>query len=310
MVAALLTASCSSAAAPPSSSSHSQSATASASGSQFPHVVVIVEENRSSKAVLGSAAAPYINQLASTYGVATASYGQAHPSLPNYLAMISGSTQGVTDDGTGYQFGAQTLASQLTAKGVDWRAYMEDMPTPCFRGATSGDYAKKHDPFMYFASISQTQNQCNRVEPYTQLSVDMSSATPPSFVWISPNLCNDGHDCSTPKVDRWLQTNLAPLLSSSWFAQDGVAILTWDEGEDDNSGCCNGATGGHIATVVISSRVHGHLVSSTPVDQAGLLRTLEEVYGLPMLGDAACACSGDLMSLIGQGTSATAPSSP
>ncbi len=273
-------------------------------------MVLIVEENRDARAVLGSKSAPYINQLVQTYGVANASYGQSHPSLPNYLELISGSTQGVTDDGTGYQFDQQTLASQLTSHGVEWRAYMEDMPFPCFRGAESAGYAKKHDPFMYFASIAQTPNQCNRIVPYTQLTSDLSSGAMPSFAWISPNLCNDGHDCSNAKMDAWLKAHLQPLLASQWFAQDGIAIITWDEGEGDNTGCCNGAHGGHIATVVVSSRVQGHLTTNKPVDHAGVLRTLEQLYSLPLLGDAACACSGDLNALIGQRVVAAPASTP
>jgi len=263
-----------------------------------PHVVVVLEENRSEAAVIGSADAPYVNSLARSYGVATASYGQSHPSLPNYLELISGSTWGVADDGTGYSFSGPTLADQLWTHGISWRAYMEGMAAPCFNGSGSGGYAKKHDPFMYFSSITGNAAMCNNVVPYSRLSVDLAAGSLPSFVWITPTLCDDGHDCSTATMDAWLRANLPPLLASAWFAEDGIAVVTWDEGSD-SSGCCNSAHGGHIATVVVSTRLNAHTTSAVAVDHAGLLRTVEEIYGLPFLGDATCACSGDLDSLVG-----------
>jgi phosphatidylinositol-3-phosphatase len=272
-------------------------ASRSTAGKPPPHVVVVVEENRSAAAVLGSTSAPYINQLARSHGIATASYGQSHPSLPNYLELISGSTHGVTDDGTGYRFDGETLVDQLAAAGVSWRAYMEDLPSPCFSGPESGGYAKKHDPFVYFSSILGSAAQCDQVVPFSQLPADMRAAKLPSFVWISPNLCDDGHDCSTAHMDTWLRANLQPLLSSQWFAQDGVAIITWDEGADE-AGCCEGAHGGRVPTVVVSTRIQAPLSSDKPVDQAGVLRSIEDLYSLPPLGDAACACSGDLDALI------------
>ena len=249
-------------------------------------------------AVLGAASAPYLNQLAQTYGLADASYGQSHPSLPNYLELISGSTQGVSDDGTGYRFSGPTLVDQLAAAGVGWRAYMEGLPSPCFDGPEAGDYAKKHDPFVYFSSITGSASQCDRVVPFTQLSADLSAGALPPFVWITPDLCHDGHDCDNATMDAWLHDHLASLLASSWFAQDGLAIITWDEGEGD-AGCCSGAHGGRILTIVISRRVPSHVTSDAAVDHAGVLRSIELLYKLQPLGDAACACSGDLTTLTG-----------
>jgi phosphatidylinositol-3-phosphatase len=262
-----------------------------------PHVMLIVEENRSESAVIGAPGAPYINALAKRYGLATASYGQSHPSLPNYLELLSGSTWGVTDDGTGYSFTGTTLADQLQRRGIRWRAYMESMPGPCYRGAGINGYAKKHDPFLYFSNIVGSASSCGNVVPYVQLHSDLSSGAPPDFMWVTPNLCDDGHDCSTATMDGWLAANLPAVLASAWFAEDGVVIITWDEGSD-GAGCCAGAHGGRIATVVVSSRRYGPATSTTPVDHAGTLRTIEELYGLPFLRDAGCTCSGDLMSLV------------
>ena len=284
-----------------STGSAKPSVTSTPTADGVPHVVLVVEENRDYSGVIGKDNAPYINQLAGDHGIALAAYGQAHPSLPNYLELVSGSTFGVSDDGTGYSFEAQTLGSQLNEKGIRWGAYMEGMPHSCYQGASSGQYAKKHNPFIYFTTVSGTAALCRNVLPYADLAQDLSSSTPPAFVWISPNLCHDGHDCSNKQMDSWLRASLEPILASQWFAQDGIAIITWDEGaEGDGSGCCSGAKGGHIATVVVSTRVQGHVESSAPVDHAGILRTIEQLYGLPLLGDAACSCSGDLSALVGE----------
>ena len=271
--------------------------TATAAPSPAPHVMLIVEENRSESDVIGSSDAPYINGLASRYGLATASYGQSHPSLPNYLELLSGSTHRVSDDGTQYSFAGPTLVDQLEGRHITWRAYMESMPSACYTGSSSGQYAKKHDPFMYFQSITDNASQCQNVVPVRSLQTDLKSPQAADFIWITPNLCNDGHDCSTTTADAWLQTELATVLTSSWFQQNGLVIITWDEGSD-SSGCCGGADGGHIATIVIAANQQAHLTSAHPVDHAGTLRTIEQLYGLPFLGDAACTCSGDLNPLI------------
>lgn len=298
IAAALAVAACapSSGGGSPPPSGTPRHAVESASASGVPHVLVIVEENREYSGVIGSSAAPYVNRLASKYGLATRSYGRAHPSLPNYLDLLSGSTWGVTDDGTGYLFPGPTFVDQLAGAGIGWRAYMEGMPSACYGGGSSGGYAKKHDPFMYFSSITQNAAQCANVVPYSQASSDLASGSAPPFLWVTPNLCDDGHDCSTQTMDSWLSANLPMFLSSSWFQQDGEVILTWDEGSTD-AGCCGSAWGGHVATIVIAGHGGRAVTSGAAVDHAGTLATLETLYGLPPLREAACGCSGNLRGL-------------
>lgn len=274
-----------------------RAASAAAASPQAPHVMVIVEENRSEESVIGSPDASYINMLASRYGLAGASYAQSHPSLPNYLELISGSTQGVHDDGSGYTFAGPTLVDELAQHGVTWRAYMEGMPSPCYPGASIGRYAKKHDPFMYFTSITGTPSQCSNVVPFGMLAGDTGSPSAPDFMWVTPDLCNDGHDCSTGTADAWLTSNLPPVLDSPWFGHDGIVIITWDEGSGGES-CCGGAAGGHIATIVVAAGAAQHQSMTAAVDHAGVLRTIEQLYGVPLLGDSACACSGSLSPLL------------
>ncbi len=239
-----------------------------------PHVMLIVEENRNRGEVIGAADMPYFNSLAGEYGETTAWDGVGHPSLPNYLALVSGSTQGVTDDGTGYSFpGVPTLGSQLTTAGIPWKAYMEDMPGPASGVAESGEYVKKHNPFAYFP-----QTNGPNVVPGAQFQADLTAGALPDFIWCTPNLINDGHEKSNAAVDASLKGILAPLLASKWYAESGIIIITWDEdiGEE------------RTPTVVVANAAKGKTLTA-PGNNYGTLATIEDLYGLPRLGKAAGA---------------------
>jgi phosphatidylinositol-3-phosphatase len=270
--------------------------TTAAPGGAAPHIMVIVEENREYGSVIGDPSAPYLNSLAASNGLATQWYAVSHPSLPNYLALVSGSTQEVHDDGAGHTFPGPTLVDQLAARGIGWRAYMEGMPSPCDPAPVSDDYAKKHDPFMYFSSITRNRSQCANVVPLGRLATDLSSGTAPPFLWVTPNLCHDGHDCGTATADAWLHAEMQTVTASSWYRQGASVIVTWDEGDTDR-GCCTGAAGGQIPTLVVSSRGRQRL--TTPGDHDGTLRGIEEAYGVGLLGAAADPRSGDLRPLLG-----------
>lgn len=272
-------------------------APASPGDAQAPHVMVIVLENREYGEVIGSAEAPFLNQIASRFGLATEFYATTHPSLPNYIELISGATHGITTNCTSCSAQGDTIADQLTLHGISWRAYMEGMPSPCFLGAsTSAGYEKKHNPFLYFNSIREDREQCQRVVPYSYLVDDLNAGTAPPFLWITPNGCNSGHDCSTSQADKWLSSALPPIMASTWFAHNGLIIITWDEGSS-NLGCCGSGSGGHIATLLVSERSSLKGTIDGPLNHAGLLRSVESLYGLPYLGEAACPCSGELPGL-------------
>src|SRR6266849_11144977 len=184
------------------------------------HVFVIVMENRSySQAITGT----YIAGLASKYAVATNYHGVTHPSLPNYLAMTSGSTWGVADDGW-HALPAGGLGAQLTNAGVTWRAYMEGMGNGCFRSGYP--YALKHNPFAYYGGACPAN-----VVPFTGFAHDMAGDVP-RFVWITPGLCSDGHDCSTAVADAYLARTVPQSLATTAWQQGGALCITWDEGED------------------------------------------------------------------------------
>jgi hypothetical protein len=231
------------------------------------HVFVIVLENRSASQVSGTS---YIAQLASQYGAATNYRGISHPSLPNYLAMTSGSTWGVADDGW-HNLPAGGLGAQLTSAGVDWRAYMEGMTNDCYRNVNG--YALKHNPFAYYGAKCPSQ-----VVPFSQFSSDMSGKVP-RFVWITPNLCHDGHDCSNAVVNDWLSQVVPVILRTDAWQDNGTLYITWDEGEDS-------------ANSVLTLVVHRDPVihqSNRSYDHYSLLASIEDALGVSRLGAAAQA---------------------
>jgi phosphatidylinositol-3-phosphatase len=276
----------------------------SAAVSPYPHVLVIMEENQGYAATLGSCGSaspdPYWCSLASSYTSLTSWFAITHPSLPNYLAVTSGSNQGCGSDSCMAGLSANNLGNQLTQAAIPWTAYMESMPSPCFTGSASGEYAMKHNPFEYF---SDDRSPCHDL-PYPGASgivstLDGSSA--PDFVWITPNLVDDMHDGSVQQGDAWLKSNLPSILKSSWFTNyDATVVITMDENEAQSGGrCCGDAAGGQVPTVVISNNAKGHGDVSVEGSHFGTLRTIEEAFKLPLLGGAADPANGDLTPYFG-----------
>jgi hypothetical protein len=270
-----------------------------------PHVMVIMEENQGYAATLGSCGSgspdPYLCSLASTYASATAWYGVEHPSQPNYVDIVSGGNQGCTSDFCvpASAYSVPDLGAQLSSAGIPWTAYMESMPSACYAGNQSGEYVLKHNPFVVFQA-DMPPNVCH-IQPYpgaTGLVSALDAAGAPDFVWITPNLMDDMHDGTIQQGDQWLQANLAGVLTSPWFQDNGTVIITMDEGTDD-SGCCGVASGGQIPMVVISSNSSGRGNIALTGDHFGTLRSIEEAYGLSLLGAAANSANGDVSSLFG-----------
>jgi hypothetical protein len=263
--------------------------TASLPSSRASHVVVIVMENAEFGSVIGSRRAPYVNALARRYGLLTRSYAIRHPSLPNYLALTSGSTHGISSDCTGCSVSAPNIVDQLEAAGISWRAYMEGLPHSCYLGAGAGGYAKKHDPFAYYTDVARSPARCAKLVGFGRLAADLSAGTLPSFAWISPNLCDDGHDCGVSAGDRFLARTVPALLRE--LGPHGMLVLSWDEGTSD-ARCCGVAAGGHVASVVAGPDVRAGARSASPIDHYGVLGSVEEAFGLPALGGAADVRSG------------------
>ena len=253
--------------------------------------------------------APYINSLATTYMSATNYYGQVHGSPPDYQALIAGEMSGsITKPSS-----LPTLVDELATAGISWKAYMETMPSACDLAATNDNfgYLSDHNPFLYYAS-TRTPSQCQNVVPYTQFSSDANSSTPPAFMFMVPNGCNDMHtECpagSNTQIsngDAWLKNNLPLIQASTWYQQGGTVVITWDEAYTTDSTGFNGSTGGHVPTIVVSAatKVGSTHTFSSGGNLYGILRGIEERYGVPLLANTSTAANGDLSGAFGQATS-------
>ncbi|HEU5003965.1 MAG TPA: alkaline phosphatase family protein [Actinomycetota bacterium] len=255
----------------------------------FSHVVVILMENEEYGSIIGNANAPYINSLAGQGALATQYYAISHPSLPNYLALSGGSTFGISSDcnpGPGCQATRPGLADQLAGAGISWKGYMEDLPGPCAR-SDSGNYAVRHDPFVYYPSI--VSSGCGNVVPASQLTADLASGQLPRFAWVTPNLCDDMHDsCGGSAIahgDAYLH-NLVPQILSA-LGPGGVVFVTFDEGSSNAGGGLPGAAGGQVTTIAAGAPVKAGYRTSVRYDHYSLLRTIEDAWGLAPLGSAA-----------------------
>lgn len=243
----------------------------------FRHVVLAVFENHEATEIAGSPNAPTFNALARRYATLTSYDAVAHPSLPNYLALVSGSTQGITSDCTECIVRGRSLADTLAAAGKTWKTYAEDLPYPGFTGGSAGRYAKKHDPFLYFRDVVDSRARRNRVVPFTQLGRDLARHRLPDFSLVIPNLCNDMHDCSVATGDAWLKAHIVPLLRSPEL-RGGVVFVVFDEGTSGTGG------GGRIEALVLGPTVRRGSRFTKPTNHFGLLRTIEDAWKLPRLG--------------------------
>jgi phosphatidylinositol-3-phosphatase len=232
------------------------------------HVFVIVLENTSYQLALRQ---PYIASLSRQYALATNYSAVALPSLPNYLAITSGSTWGIRDDEF-HRLPAGGLGTQLTDAGISWKAYMEGFTGDCFDSPYP--YALKHNPFAYYGGACPSN-----VVPMTDLAADLKAGTP-QLSWITPGLCNDGHDCGIRAADRWLSQVVPQITSSAAWRKDGVLFITWDE---------SSAGDNRVALLVVARSLRGQI--TTPLDHYSLSATISEQLGVARLGRAQEATS-------------------
>lgn len=236
------------------------------------HVVVVIEENHAYGDLIGSSNAPYISSLARSGASFTRSYAVSHPSEPNYLALFSGSTQGVTNDACPLTFSGANLGTQLRASGLTFAGFSQTMPRDGYLGCRYGAYARKHNPWSDFTSLPSSTNRTCTGFPgdYTTL---------PTVSFVVPDLDHDMHDGSVATGDTWLRDNLGGYVS--WAAtHNSLLVLTADEAEASHAN--------HIATVIVGAHVRAGQYSEH-VTHYGLLRTVEDMYGLGHLGLAAQA---------------------
>ncbi|MET8428596.1 alkaline phosphatase family protein [Nocardia sp. NPDC004860] len=238
----------------------------------FDHIVLVMFENHSYSQINGSSSAPYFNSLAGQGAKFTQSFGVTHPSEPNYLAMFSGSTQGITDDSCPHTFSGNNIANQLITAGKSFKSYSESMPSDGYTGCTSGQYARKHNAAPFFSNVPATSNLM-----YSDFPNSSNYASLPTVSYIAPNLCNDMHDCSIGTGDTWLKNNMDAY--AQWAkTHNSLLIVTFDED--------NGSSSNHIFTTFVGA--HTQVGSfSNQINHYNVLSTIESAYGLSHLNSAA-----------------------
>lgn len=272
---ALLVAACTASTAPPPHNpvSHShgvESTRAVRPLPRFAHIVVVVEENRSYSDVIGNSDAPYLNRLAGRGALLTHSYGVTHPSEPNYLALFSGSTHGLTDDSCPHDYVGRNLGAQLLAHGQTFVGYSQSLPRTGYAGCTFGAYARKHAPWTNFSNVPSSRSRPMRLFP-----TDFSRL--PRLAFVIPDLDHDMHDGTIAQADTWLRDHLARY--ARWArTHDSLLIVTWDE--DDRS------ANNHIPGLLVGAHVTAGRYRDW-VDHYRLLRTIEAMCRVPALGIAA-----------------------
>jgi phospholipase C len=302
---------------------------------RYDHILVIVEENKSYGTVLDHGYAPTISDLAKTYGVATQMYAERHPSEPNYVALLGGDTFGIADDDAWYCTPGSTrefckgadapgfavhlidgpnLATQLAAKGLGWRAYLENIPGPGSLSIVSPEsdtapaalYAAKHTGFTNYTSVHADPNVARELVGFDALRADLRSGTVPAFAFVVPNQCDEMHGINSPKAppdcqkgddglvrsgDATIRTLIAEMQASPiWTHGNAAIVITWDEdGKADRipgapQSCCvvdaHNPGGGHIPTIVITNHGPRGVADATPYDHYSLLRTIEDAFRL------------------------------
>lgn len=237
----------------------------------YDHVVVVIFENTNYSTVKGSSNAPYLNQLASDGALFTDSYGVTHPSQPNYIALFSGSQQGVTKDSCPQDFTVANLGQQLLDADLTFKAYSEGLPKAGYTGCSSDKYVRKHAPWVDFPTVKGSDYHV----PYSQFPTDFSKL--PTVSFVIPDMCNDMHDCSTKTGDNWLKKNLDAYVQ--WAkTHNSLLIQTFDE---DNFTSVN-----KIFTTFVGDHVKAGYESSGQINHYTVLRTIEDMYGLTALGNA------------------------
>ncbi len=265
----------------PGCGGHSSSGGVTSSSSSIPtvdHVFLVVLENHSFSSVIGNPAMAFFNSLATQNSLATNYFANAHPSLPDYFMLSAGLPETLDDNFSG-TITDDNIVRALTGSGKTWKAYIESLPSP---GYTGGDvlplYLKHHNPFAYLSDVLNSSAQAANIVPFTQLSSDLSANALPNFGFILPDSEHDAHTCPggaasrtdgdlLTAADTWLQTNIAPLVSSPAFA-NSVLIITWDESVQQD--VANG--GGQVATVLLGAHVKAGIRSTALYQHQSTLR--------------------------------------
>jgi phosphatidylinositol-3-phosphatase len=238
------------------------------------HVFLVAEENHSYSEVIGNSAMPYLNGLASKFGLATQYYADAHPSIGNYFMLTTGQIETI-DDGFSGTISDDNVVREVVKANKSWRSYAESLPSPGYLGGDSYPYLRHHNPFTYFSDVIGT-SQASNVVPFSQFSSDLGNGNLSDFSFIVPNALDDAHDGTLAAADQWLQSNINPLVTSKQFQNNGVLVILFDESEITD--LAHG--GGHIAMVIAGSQIKPGVQSSTLFRHESTLRLVLSTLGV------------------------------
>lgn len=258
---------------------------------RYAHVIVIMMENHDGSQVIGSSRAPFQNQLAAQCGLAAnySAVGSPALSLPNYLALTSGTALGgryaARCEPITCNTDAVNIFSQLAQEHKSWKAYEESMRVNC-ELRNDGRYAVRHNPPPYYSNLDGT---CltNDV-PLGSITSghfigDLAADKLPDFAFVTPNLCNDTHDCPVSTGDAWLRSWVTKILASPAYQAGNTALfITYDEGDKTN----------FVPALIVAPSVPAGTRSDVPFNHYSLLRTMQQLLGLsPYLENAGNAAS-------------------
>jgi hypothetical protein len=241
------------------------------------HLVIVIDENHAYEQIIGNSGAPYINSLTTDSNTAlfTQSYALTHPSQPNYLMLYSGSAQGTIDDNiSSTQFTTCNLGASLLVNNISFIGYSEDEPSIGYLGATSGAYARKHNPWSNWQGSSANSIPMSSNVPYSLFPTNFDSL--PAVSFVIPNLNDDMHDGTIATGDTWLKNNLNNYIT--WAkTHNSLFMLTFDEDDDNHNN--------HITTLFIGQMVKAGSYSNT-ITHYNVLSTIEAIYGLTDCGSS------------------------
>jgi hypothetical protein len=264
------------------------------------HVVLILMENTSYSGIIGNASAPYLTSVAHSCGVASSYHNLTHNSLPTLKPF-----DGDCNPSSSCVMKTSNLFTDLSSHSKTWKSYAESMPSPCSK-VNSGFYAPRHNPAVYFSTITSSACRANDVAlgttSHSPLLGALATQSAPALMFVTPNLCNDMHGasgCPSDRVatgDNWIKAWLPKITGTvDYRSGNTIVFVVWDEGSGGSSGesCTNNTSDQscHVPAIVIAPSVRPHTVSGTRFSHYSLLRTIENLLGVPMLGASSTASS-------------------
>ena len=280
---------------------------------QSHHVVIVLEENQSYSAVIGSASTPYLNSLAAKNTLATQYYANTHPSIGNYFMLTTG--QIVTNsDGLNSTVNVDNIVRHLLSAGQTWKSYAESLPAVGYTGGDRYPYVRHHNPLSYFSDVVNSSVQKLNLVPFSHFAADLANGQLPNYSFIVPNQNHNMHDCpggqtgctnaqKQAAADAWLKSNITPLLNNAEFQQDGILIIVFDEGYSGDT--AHG--GGHVVAIVAGPKARKGFKSTAFYQHQNMLRTTLDALRVSSYPGAAASARD--MSDVFNSTSSTSPSS-